>query len=317
MNLSEAVDLLVNATLADGRSARTAGSYASTLAPLVAFLGPERAAAEVTVADLRAYLAHLRGQSQRYADHPGRAPAPGGLAAATIAGRVRSLKRLFKFLHEEGEIALNPARQIRQPRAGRGGQPKAITAEDVARLLAAAAGEDAVDRRDRAVVLFLADTGCRAGGLVGLRLGDLQLEGLRAQVMEKGEKVRLVFFSPVTAEGLAAWLSVRPASASEHVFLNLRRPGEGLTVKGLEEILRRLGRRAGCTGPHNPHAFRHGFAREFLQSGGNLGQLADLLGHSSVLTTWQSYAIFNGEELAAQHAQHSPMRHYLKSHNGG
>lgn len=318
MMLSEAVELLVNATLADGRSERTAESYAAALAALVDFLGADRAVEGVTIADLRAYVARLRGQGVRYAAHPGRAPVPGGLAAATIASRVRAVKRLFRFLEDEGAIVGNPARRLLQPRPGRGVQPKAITAEDLRLLLAATGGADVMQRRDRAVVLFLADTGCRAGGLAGLRLGDLSLDRLQAQVTEKGQKTRLVYFSPVTAAALAAWLEARPESASEHVFLNLRRPGEGLTANGLKELLRRLGKKAGCKGPHNAHAFRHGFARAFLQSGGNLSHLADLLGHSSVLTTWASYAIFNTEELGRIHAQHNPLLHYyLNTPEGG
>lgn len=131
MKLSEAVELLVNATLADGRSERTAESYAAALAALVDFLGADRAVEGVTIADLRAYVARLRGQGVRYAAHPGRAPVPGGLAAATIASRVRAVKRLFRFLEDEGAIVGNPARRLLQPRPGRGVQPKAITAEDL------------------------------------------------------------------------------------------------------------------------------------------------------------------------------------------
>ena len=72
-------------------------------------------------------------------------------------------------------------------------------------------------------------------------------------------------------------------------------------------MLRRLARKAGITGPVNPHSFRHGFAREYLLSGGDLATLADLLGHSDVQVTWQSYAIFRTSELQAKHDKHSPI----------
>ena len=59
-------------------------------------------------------------------------------------------------------------------------------------------------------MLFLADTGCRRGGLVGLRLSDLELEQARAWVAEKGKNGARVFLSGLTVTALTAWLAVRP-----------------------------------------------------------------------------------------------------------
>ena len=61
--------------------------------------------------------------------------------------------------------------------------------------------------------------------------------------------------------------------------------------------------------PTNPHAWRHAFAREYLQNGGDLASLADYLGHSDVSVTHQAYAIFRTEELKAKHARLSPIAH--------
>lgn len=55
------------------------------------------------------------------------------------------------------------------------------------------------------------------------------------------------------------------------------------------------------------HSFRHAFARDFLMDGGDLGSLADLLGHSSVLVTKEFYGVFTMQELQEKHAQHSPV----------
>ncbi|HSN76988.1 MAG TPA: site-specific integrase, partial [Anaerolineae bacterium] len=80
-----------------------------------------------------------------------------------------------------------------------------------------------------------------------------------------------------------------------------------LTTEGIRQVLKRLGKKAGVEGPVNPHSFRHGFAREYLLSGGDLATLADIMGHSDVQVTWSSYAIFRTAELAAKHAKHSPI----------
>lgn len=306
MMLSEAIEALAVATLADGRSERTAQDYRQKLGALLAFLG-DREADTVTAGDLRRFLVELRTRSTRYVGTANRREIPGGLAVASIAGYVRAVKRLFAWLLEEEAIPANPARRIKSPRLARG-EPKAYHAEDFPRLLAATAGDDPLSRRDRALLLFLADTGCRVAGLSGLCMADLDMEGMTARVTEKGAKVRRVPFSKPTRAALAAWLAVRPTVGHDRVWASLgTRGAPWLTEEGIRQVLRRLGTRAGVTGPVNPHAFRHGFAREYLLNGGDLATLADLLGHSDVQVTWQHYAIFRTAELAVKHERHSPI----------
>jgi site-specific recombinase XerD len=154
-----------------------------------------------------------------------------------------------------------------------------------------------------ALLLFLADTGCRVGGLVGLCLADVDLGGRSALVTEKGGKSRYVFFGEQTRAALGAWFSVRPAGM-DRVFVGQRGP---LTVFGVNQILSKLKRRAGVSGHVNPHAFRHGFAKRYLVNGGDLASLADLMGHTDVGVTKASYAVFLTDELQRKHDQHVPL----------
>lgn len=95
--------------------------------------------------------------------------------------------------------------------------------------------------RDNALVLFLADTGCRVDGLVGLRLADLDLDACQALVIEKGDKARRVFFSEATRAALLAWLAIRPA-LTDYVWVKLthKKVGLGMTTGTVKEVLRRL-----------------------------------------------------------------------------
>lgn len=307
MLLGEAIEALAVATIADGRSLRTARDYRQKLGALAAFLGADTDVASITANDLRRFLVDLRSRGARYVGTTARPEIPGGLAPASIAGYVRCLKRLFSFLLEEEVIAKDPARRIKSPHVARG-EPKAYHAEDFPRLLAATAGDDPAMIRDRAVLLFLADTGCRVAGLVGLCIDDLDLVGMTAKVTEKGSKARRVPFSEPTRAALLAWLLVRPTVSHNRLWATLgTRGGPWLTDEGVRQLLKRLKARAGVTGPVNPHSFRHGFAREYLLNGGDLATLADLLGHSDVQVTWQHYAIFRTAELAAKHQKHSPI----------
>ena len=307
MLLSEAIEALAVATIANGRSKRTAESYREKLSHLVAFLG-DHPVDGVTVADLRRYVADLRTREQRYEDHPYRAKVDGALSPATVASMVRAVKRLFNFLQDEGLVTSNPGRNVSVARPSKGNVPKAIAFKDLRRLLDATTGDDPASLRDRAVILFLADTGCRLGGLVGLRLADVDLDRRVAVVTEKGDKTRPVYFQDMTRQALARWLEVRPAGGSNRVFVRLHMsPGAALDKEGIAQILRRLKTQAGIDGPANAHSFRHAFAREYLSDGGDLATLSDLLGHSDITVTAMFYAVFLPSELQAKHDKHSPV----------
>src|SRR5690606_24670360 len=156
--------------------------------------------------------------------------------------------------------------------------------------------------------------GCRAAGLCSLRLQDLDLERGRAYVTEKGDKRRVVMFTDVTAHFIREWLVVR-RSDSEYVFVS--RAGDYLNHNGLLQLMYRLKDRAGITGRANPHAFRHGFAREYLIHGGDLSTLSRLMGHEDVSVTASFYGVFAEDELAQAHRVHSNLLRIKMSSNGG
>ncbi len=316
MLLTEAIEALAIATRADGRSSETVGGYRRKLKPLVAFLG-DVPVEEVTTGDLRRCIVHLMERTTRWSHHPKLRERAGGLSPFTVAGHVRAIKRLFNWLKGEGMIESSPTRKIRTPRPKRR-EPKGVAMDDFLALLATTEGGSVADRRDRAILLFLADTGCRVGGLCNLQVRSLDLEAGLAVIVEKGDKTRLVPFNPPTAEALRAWLEVRSQDQGPWLFVSLGPKARGrLSPGGVAQMLKRRAQRAGVKGPVNPHAFRHFFAREFLMNGGDLATLADLMGHSSVEVTKASYAIFTVQELKEKHRRHSPVARILGGDGDG
>lgn len=306
MLLSEAIEALLIATKVEGRSPRTLEAYRQKLKPFVEFLGDVQVDA-ITTDDLRRCIAHLMDRPTVHVGHPTRKERAGTLSPFTIASHVRAIKRLFNWLASEGKIQTNPAQRIKTPHPKRQ-EPKGAEWQDILALLSTTEGDALTDVRDRALILFLADTGCRVGGLCGLRVQDINLEKRMARVMEKRGKARPVFFTKATAQALAAWLAVRPQDRGAWVFVGLGNRSRGaLTPSAVAKILKERGRLAGVKGPVNPHAFRHGFARYFILNGGDLGTLADILGHTSVQVTKDFYAVFTVGELQEKHQQYSPV----------
>lgn len=312
VSLHQAVLDFLAARTADGLSPRTIDTYKTILRPLVEALG-HVAVDEVTAADMQRYVAALRTQNSRYRDSAYHPETPGPLSVETVRSRITSLKVFWRWcvLAYDLPASRDPMRGVRLPRSSNV-EPKAIDPLDIRKLIEACT-DDLYGLRDRAVIYFLADTGCRAGGVVSLRREDLDLEHRRARVHEKGDKSRWVPFSGETAEVLREWLAQRPAGESDTVFCALGPwassfdRGEALTTRGLYGILKRLANRAGVA-RFNPHSFRHGFAHEALRRGARPLWVAQVLGHSN-LGQVMRYGKLWSDELAEEHEQYSPVKH--------
>jgi len=306
MRVAEAVEVFLDAKIADGVSDATVRWYGSRLRRFARFV-KNCALEDVDRMRVRQFLVSLRSQRTLYQDHPYRKEVEGELSPWTRQGYVRAVKQFFKWMVEEGCLPKSPAEHIRMGRLPKTA-PKAILQKTLKALLDACETNDEMGKRDKALLLFLADTGCRVGGLVGLRVRDLDLEEGTAMVTEKGTKSRPVMFSPITGEAIGDWVETRSVS-SAWVFPNSK-TGDALHTTGVNQIIRRLAKRAGeIDGCSNPHAFRHAFAREYILNGGDLATLSDLLGHSNVNVTKSFYSRFEFKELKRKHRKFSPVAH--------
>jgi integrase/recombinase XerD len=253
--------------------------------------------AAATEADVESYVGDLRA---------------GDLAPATVARAVVAVRSLHRFLAEEGRAADDAGATIDTPRVP-AGLPKALSEDEVTALLAAVPGDEPLARRDRAMLEVLYGTGLRISELVGLRLGDVDLESGLLRATGKGSKQRVVPFGRHAAAALAAWLGPggRPAVVPERwarrgdaeaVFLNRR--GGRLTRQGAWLVVKRWGSEVGLEDKLTPHVLRHSCATHMLDHGADLRAVQEMLGHASVSTT-QVYTKVSTERLfAAYRAAH-------------
>lgn len=262
----------------------------------------ERGLAANTVAayrrDLARYLGWLR---ERGIDDPGavaesdisafaqgaRDGAGAALSAASVARILSTVRGLHRFLAEEGTVATDAARDVRPPKLAMR-LPKAITIDEMERLLTSTGGEEPVAVRDRALLELLYATGARISELVALDVDDVQ-SGDLVRVTGKGSKQRIVPVGSYAREALDAYLvRVRPVFSTRGrstpaLFLGIR--GQRLSRQGAWLVIQAAAERAGLTTHVSPHTFRHSFATHLLQGGADVRVVQDLLGHSSVATT--------------------------------
>lgn len=269
--------------------------YRGRLTKFVAWIGDETAVSAIDRHALRRYKHHLVSTKLRWVDHPSKPAANSGLSTPTINGHIRCLRRFFKWLVEEDIISNSPASKIKVKR-GSGQPPKAISPPNFTRLL------KATDQpRDRALLLFLADTGCRIGGAASLTTDRLDLDARRAFVNEKGNKWRYVFFGHITSGALGEWLGERPLIRHQRVFCARNAPYAPLSESGIYQAIQRLAEKANINGRWNPHSFRHAAARGWLEQGLDLSTVSQLLGHANVGVTADFYARWSKSELQRRH----------------
>jgi integrase/recombinase XerD len=175
------------------------------------------------------------------------------LSRSSIARKASAIRQLYKYLCLEHGLGSNPAERIEAAAPSRA-LPKAISREDIGRLLAAA---DESNPRDRAMVYLMYATGLRVSELVGLSLHDLDLAQEYVRVKGKGDKERIAPFVPIAGELLAAYLNDhRPALAQrssekcDFVFLNPS--GRGLSRQSFWKTLKALALQAGIATPLSP-----------------------------------------------------------------
>lgn len=131
------------------------------------------------------------------------------------------------------------------------------------------------------VVWTLAATGVRISELIQLRLPHVARGYV--DITSKGNKVRRIYFPKRLQTQLLDWTRDR-TTGSDALFLNNN--GQPISIRGVAKGLERMADALGFDKHKmHPHAFRHFFAKKFLESRSDLSMLADLLGHESLDTT--------------------------------
>lgn len=279
---------------ADGLAPRTRAWYAETLKGFLGAFGTRRID-ELDHATLRDFVLTIRRTAK---------------SSHTAHGKIRGLHRFHQWLVIRYGVK-NPMAGIKRPRLPEA-RPKAASAADVLAMFKACP-ISWLGYRDRALLIFLADTGVRSAGIRNLRVQDVDIDKRRAIIRgEKTRRSRAVPFSQLTATLLRDWMIRLPINVE---FLFCTREGKQLKHSGLRQILRRLASKAGVTGRFNPHSFRHFAAREYLTNGGDLATAARLLGHQDVSTTAHYYAVHSDDEVQERHDKHSPVRSVFNGRN--
>ncbi len=221
---------------------------------------------------------------------------------SSVARKLAALRTFFQFLVREGLLEMNPAKLVSTPRLEKK-LPKHLSIEETIRFIETPDEEGDLGKRDRAILELLYATGTRVSELTKLNLTDIDFQNKLIRVTGKRRKERIVPFGDPAGDALKNYIAVRnrflsaaPISIRDEAAVFLNYQGTRITTRSVGRMVEKYIRI--CAGMHNisPHALRHSFATHLLDSGADLRDIQELLGHARLSTT-QIYTHVSMEKL--------------------
>ena len=235
-------------------------------------------ARRITVYHLRSYLARKKEE---------------GLKDSTLAHFREVFSSFFGWLFREGLIEKNPVVNLGNIKVAKA-EKKVFTDIDMELMR-----RNCRRKVDKAIICFLASTGCRVAELVGLDRNAIDLDNLECVVRGKGNKERTVYLDTVTAMYVRAYLASR---TDDNPALFVTRTNERFQTGGIRDLLKRLEGASGVEHVH-PHKFRRTLATNLAKRGMPIQTIAAILGHEKIETTME-YIVMNKENTKLQYRQY-------------
>jgi integrase/recombinase XerC len=249
---------------------------------------------------IRAFLAHL-DQFQ--------------YSPATMARKIATLRSFYKYLSRMGLVAANPMLLIRTPKQTKR-LPKAISVEQIEKLLATPDDTSTLGARDRAILETLYSTGVRVSELVDLKRSDMDEVGEALTIRGKGKKERVVPLGSHALRSIRHYIHTldhdprftdvtRRVQTGEPIPMFVNKTGGSLSARSVRRKLDKYLSIAGLDPDISPHTLRHSFATHLLDNGADLRSVQELLGHQSLSTT-QIYTHLTTQRMRTAYDQAHP-----------
>ena len=278
-----------------GRADNTVANYAVDLAQFADYLDASGVGeiGDLDMFCLRGFLRELSGY---------------GFSKSSVARKLSSLKSFVKFLVQRGTLKKDISLGLKGPRLTKG-LPRAVSYEDVTRMIEEAAKDRKKSLRDTLIVELLYGSGLRVNELVSLDWADVDLDARFLAVLGKGSKERQVPFGEPVRELLLRWRAYAHAQGYETagnapVFYAEKKDAERLTERTVHRAIVAISEKVGLHGV-TPHSLRHSFATHMLERGAPLRVIQLLLGHESLATT-QRYLLITTEQMKKSYLETHP-----------
>ncbi len=230
---------------------------------------------------------------------------------SSMARKLAALRAFFRYLLQEGAVQQNPAAVAPTPKQDHR-LPEHLYPDEMERLLQAPDASTPLGQRDRAILELFYATGVRVSELVSIDVDDLDLEQRQIRVIGKGNRERVVLMGGRAVAAVRRYLSggrerlLRASPSPDEGALLLNSSGGRLSVRGVQQRVRKYVLETAASSRISPHALRHTFATHMLDGGADLRSIQALLGHES-LSTVGIYTHVTTERLKEAYRSSHPL----------
>ncbi len=265
MTFNESLQIFIKNQSIRGNSNNTIKDYKTKLSYALAYFG-DIEVESFTSSNCGDYLLFLRQRVNN---------------TVSLQSYIRSFRAYLNFLYQSGYIQEDICNRFKLPKARRGVM-RVLSDAECCELLSVFDLSSEIGLRNYCIVALMLDSGVRLSEVVSLRRTDINLAEHYAIVNGKGDKLRYVSFGSGTSSALTRYFSM---VASSWAFVGF--DGECVTVSAIKNMFRKLKVKSGV-GIVHAHLLRHTFATRYLENGGHIYELKELLGHSTLRMT-QNY----------------------------
>lgn len=276
--MTDLEDFLMSKVL-EGKSPETVGRYRYELKRLLTYVN--KTVAEINAGDISGYMRAYKRLRQ--------------VSNQTLQNVRAVYSSFFGWLRDRDRIRKNPIVLVENIKTEKI-LKKPYTDEEREMLL-----RNCKTLRDKAMMEFLYSTAVRVSELARLNRDDIHLSNKELVVFGKGAKERRVYINDRTNMYLREYLQSR-VDSNQALFVSTKSPYKRLTKAGIEDIIRRTGRRAQVEKAH-PHRFRRTAATNALNRGMPVQEIAELLGHANLQTTMR-YCTVSQDSVQYHHRKY-------------
>jgi integrase/recombinase XerC len=267
LTLEKALAVFLDALAGKNRSLATIRAYQTDLLQFIHFLHDTNVLIvtpqDVQKVDILDYFSHLAKKD---------------LTGVARARKLSAIREYFRFLEGLGQIEKSPTAGVETPKREKNSR-QFLRSDEYIKMLSLAGANP----RDYAILQVFLQTGIRVSELASLTMQNVDFLKPSLTVRGKGQVSREIALEKKGLQALKSYLSVRPESLSERLFLNYK--GEPISERGLRKLVVKYTKAAGITKKVSCHTLRHTFATYKAEKGVSPFQLQQWLGHANLNTT--------------------------------
>ena len=233
------------------------------------------------------------------------------LKVTSVNRTMASLRTFWRWMLAHGHVdkdLMKTLHQYKAPKRLPTFVPDSRMEDLLAELREDIASDDFERLRDALIILLIYTAGLRLSELVEANTSDIAADYTSLRVMGKGRKERIQPLLGSLGEVLKKYfiqISLQNICTTQKKALILSKKGERISRRTVERIVDRKLKGVGIQGKTSPHVLRHTFATRVLNEGGDLREIQELLGHSSLKAT-QVYTHLDIERLKHTYAMAHP-----------